>query len=308
MRFAAMSILVLATQAGCALSHQRADVSDEPRFASSASLAIDESFLYWADPGRGSVVRAPRGGGAVMALAAASPALYTPIALTPTDLVWVNQIDGIEVWRVPLEGGGPRTRISAGTGGPIGVAADARHAYFSRGETGFDLVEVDLATGVERVLAPDLPALGLVIDGEDLIGTSCNPEGVWRLSRETGVRSVITGTFCPISIALDGDHVFFGDYAEPMNPGVGGVGIFRAPSSGGVAERVTISDVFTFAVHRGLVYTARGGFLVQVAPDGSAIELAPADDVRGIAVDDDFVYWTHGSPSGSLDLAFAPLP
>jgi hypothetical protein len=310
--FLALSAPILV--AGCALSHERAEPSDDaPRFASSASLAIDASFLYWADAGRGGLVRVPRGGGSVEAFAHASPGPYTPITVTEHDALWVDLVDRIEVWRVPLggpAGSGATRRVAIGNGGPIGIAADATHAYFSRegdDDEGFALIEVALATGEERIVAPDVAALGIVIDGEDLVGTSCAPEGVWRISRATGELTVLTTSYCPITIALEGDDVYFSDYAEPTNPGVGGIGIFRAPRAGGPSTRVMLSDGISFAVHRGRLFVARDGSILQVARDGSATALAPATDVRGIAVDEDFVYWTHGTGGAGLELELAPI-
>lgn len=311
----ALAPLLALMGGSCALSHERAPGDREPSFgpelASSASLAIDATSLYWADSGRGSIVRAPRGGGPVTLLAPATPALYAPLTVTATDVLWVDAGgESIEVFRVPI-GGGARALVAAGHGGPIGIAADAEHAYFSRSVGGFDLLEVAFAGGAERVVAPDVAALGLRLDEDDLFGTSCGPDGVFRIARATGRRTVLVpASFCPVTLSIDATHVYFSDYAEPTMPGVGGSGIFRAARAGGVASRVTLSAGLAFAVHRGHVYVSLDRSIVEVSGDGlRAIEVAPAGGtVRGIAVDDDFVYWTEEAEDGALDLALAPRP
>lgn len=306
-----LGLALVSSLAGCALSHERRPYeAGGPERASSASLAIDETSLYWGDPGRGAVVRAPRGGGAVTVLAPAEPALYAPLALTASDVVWVDSGDGIDVYRVPLAGG-RRALVAEGSGGPIGLAADATHAYFARGSGAFDLLEVALAGGAERVVSPDLPALGLRIDGGDLFGTSCGPAGVWRVARDGSDRSMLVpGAFCPITLALDARYVYFSDYAEPTMPGLGGTRIFRAPRTGGVATPLTLSQGLAFAVHRGTVYVAHEGSMLAVSSEGgAATEIAPTGaDVRGVAVDDDLVYWTEAAEDGAVDLVWAPRP
>lgn len=302
---------LVASLAGCPRSHERRPRDDGgSELASSASLVIDEASLYWGDPGRGAIVRAPRGGGAVTVLSPAEPALYAPLAVTSTDVVWVDAGDGIEVYRVAL-GGGRRALIADVPAGPIGVAADDTHVYFSGGSSATGLLEVALAGGGERVVWPEIFALGLRLDGDDIFGTTCGREGVWRVARDGSGRSrLVPGAFCPITLALDARYVYFSDYAEPTMPGLGGTRIFRAPRSGGAATPLTLSEGLAFAVHRGTVYVALEGAMLAVAGEGGArTEIAPAGaDVRGVAVDDDLVYWTEAAEDGALDLVWAPRP
>lgn len=279
-----------------------------PAIAGSASLAIDATSLYWADPDRHAILRAPRGGGAPVELAPADPALYAPVVVTETDVLWVDDAALVSVWRVPLSGG-VRTRVAVGHGGPIGLGADREHAFFSGTDSGFELVDVTLATGAVRVLDPDLPALAVVAVGRDLYGTSCGVVGgVWRIGRDGGARTpLVSRTFCPITLAVDEAHVYWQDYVELM-ASPGGSAIYRAPRGGGDPERVVVNGGLAFAVHRGSVYTFRGGTIVRADERGEAPVAPCAEDVRGIAVDDDFVYWTEADERGALALHLAPRP
>lgn len=295
------------TLAACASVHELDDVARPAERASSASLAIDEHGLYWVDAARAAVVHAPLGGGPGVVLASAHPSLYAPIALGATDVVWGDRDAGhVRVMRAPRDGGAAAI-IAEGNGGPIGIGVGRGHVYFSRESDTFDLLEVDLTTAHERVIATNLPALGIVVDGGDLLVTRCANGGLARIPMDGRVPTLIAPTYCPITLALDGGDLFFTDYAVPTMPGAGGLGVFTVSARGGVARRVTLSDGIVFAIHGGAVYTVLGGAIVRVTRDGaSSTRIAAARDVRGIAVDDALVYWTEPSPDGTLELMFAP--
>jgi len=296
--------------AACASSHSIGEPSATahlPERSSSASLAIDAVGLYWVDPALEAVVHAPLGGGPGLPIASAHPSVYAPITLTDTDVVWGDRLDGrVRVMRAP-RAGGRATLIGDGNGGPIGIGVGAGHVYFSREAATFDLLDLDLATSRERVVAVNAAALGIVVDGADLIVTRCADGGLARVALDTGASTTLAPTYCPVTLALDGDEVFFSDYAEPTTPGVGGLAIFAAPAHGGTARRVTRSDGIAFAVHGGDVYTVRDHVIVRVSRDGThTTPLAAARDVRGIAVDETLVYWTEAKGDGPLDLVAAP--
>jgi hypothetical protein len=302
-RFLFLACLALT---GCAADHLAAPSTTTIERASSASLAIDERGLYWTDGTREAVMHAPIGGGPAVAIAEAHPSVYAPIALLPDGVVWGDRYAGhVRVMRVPRSGGAA-TMIAQGDGGPIGIATDGERVLFTRETASFELVEVDLATTRERIVASDLPALGIAVDGADLIVTRCTDGGLVRVPSDGSAPYAIATTYCPIELALDGGSVYFTDYAEPARPGVGGLGIFVVDAMGGAPRRVSRTDGLPFALHRGRVYTASDGAIVRVDPDGARIVITRATNVRGIAVDDELVYWTEGQADGSLDLLCTP--
>jgi hypothetical protein len=242
-------------------------------------------------------------------LAAATPDDSAQITVTATDVVWLDA--GLAIRRVATNGG-EAALVATGNAGPIGITTDDDYLYHTRADANDEpeLVEVALSTGEERVVDRGQHALGLALDGDDLFGTSCSAEhpgdGVWRVPRAGGDRVIVVpNTYCPIAIAVVGEHVYFADKADVNDPAAVR-GVLRAPATGGSAQFVTASAAF--AVADGFVYAVQDDAIVRVSAKGEVVAVARASGAVGIAIGDDTLYWTERDAAGALSLRQAQLP
>lgn len=224
------------------------------------------------------------------------------IAVSAREVAWADAFEFVHLRMVRREGG-EAERLSAENGGPCVVAGHARHLVqiFPRPDGVYRLEDHDLASGWVHALLDVPPATSLIARESDYIGTSCEAGGVWRLLRD-GTRSTLASdTTCPGSVVIDGEAVYFADIEGARTA------IYRANPSA-EPQRILSTDVPTFTVRSGFTYAVDAGHLVERTPDGTVNVLAPATNVRGIAVDDRFVYWTEQQADGTLALEVAALP
>ncbi len=129
-------------------------------------VVADTHDVYWAndgvDPGHGSVVRAPLGGGPVMTLAAGLGGAAN-VALDDSYLYWTEQHEGL-VLRVPIAGGTPETLVSSQRG-PTGVAVGGGFVYWVNNGGG-TLMSYDLVSGAVSTIAAGLSSPSSVAIGE----------------------------------------------------------------------------------------------------------------------------------------------
>jgi len=89
-------------------------------------LAIDDSWIYWADNGDNSISRAAiDGSGAPQLLVSNQQGAYG-IAVVGTRLYWTNNTPTNDVWRSELDGSNAE-QVVADVPGPLQITADAEH-------------------------------------------------------------------------------------------------------------------------------------------------------------------------------------
>jgi hypothetical protein len=182
-----------------------------------ASIAVDNTHVYWTDIVKGTVNEVPVGGGSVTTLASGQ---HYPIsvAVDGTHVYWVNQgsyfdSDGT-VSEVPI-GGGSVTTLASGVGNLASVAVDGTHVYWAD-------------------LAP--PGVDGTVDEVPVGGGS--------------VTTLASGQEYPISVAVDGAHVYWVN-ESPYYPGavnevpVGG-GSVTILASDGAAGPLAVDDSYVY--------------------------------------------------------------
>lgn len=306
--------LALGLTSGCALAHTRGEgdgsvvtVGGSGGTGASSFLAVDGAHAFFLD----REARAAR----LVALGPQRSAMRSLATADPYVYPWVASEGGAFYWLEVRSGGlsvvGARTDVPAhlvaqGDVGPVGMTVADGHVYFGRQssrEGRIDLLEVDVATGSERVLTDCAGILGIALDEDTLFATTCRAAGgVWSVPRAGGRPTPIAeSTFCPFTIALDDTRVF---YIDRFGDDAGGFAVMAVPKEGGTPERLTHSDGLAFAVHEGSLFALDGGALVEIALDGSGrrVRVPHVEGGVGVAADGAHVYYTARTLEGGLRL------
>lgn len=300
--------------AGCARSHTRSapgssteTIGSSGGSGSSAYLAIQDQRLFFVDRASGAARTVPidAAAGTMRATTLTSADVYTYpfVATGETGFYWLEIRGGLSVVTARL--GSTESAIAAhGDVGPVGLAVDGGLLYFARQaptSERIDLLEIELATGHERVVTDCSGVLGIAVDEDDLFATTCRSEGgVWRVARSGGPRVPIArSTFCPMTIAIDDTRVYFVDSFGGVS---GDFAVLSVPKEGGEPTLVTRTDGLAFAVHDGSVLAFDEGALVEVPIDGSprTVLAQGIERAMGVAADDGHVYYTAADASGAL--------
>lgn len=309
------AVLSLVGIVGCARSHTRS-VSDGPSIevlgssggsGSSAYLAAQGGRLFFVDRALGAARTVAIDGASTemraSTFATADVYTYPFVAMDAGAFYWLEVRGGLSVVTARLDS--PRSTIAArGDIGPVGLAIDGGLLYFARQQTGserIDLLEIELASGHERVVTDCSGVLGIAVDEDHLFATTCRSEGgVWRVARAGGPRVPIAHhTFCPMTIAIDDTRVY---YVDSFGGVSGDFAVLSVPKEGGEPTLVTPTDGLAFAVRDGSVLAFDEGALVEVAIDGGArtVLAQGITGAMGVAADDDHVYYTAADASGAL--------
>lgn len=279
--------------------------------AGTYGITVDETHVYWANAGEGSIMKAPLGGGTPSAVVSG---LERPVAVVVDDenIYWTQDTDaegGGPVMMMPLDGGSP-TRVGqrSNGGGAAGIAIDATHIYWA--ERG-NVLKRPIAGGERVVLAEDRPfsIASVVVDATSVYwkntGSGVVGAGAVRKVSINGGEPVTLADDLGGSegLAVDDTYVYFGDdYNRVM----------RVPLDGGMPVRAASrargrSAPKFIAVDDECVYWANslsgtveksilGGKFSAVLAEAAAVPM-------GIALSEEHVYWTE---YGSGEVRMAP--
>ncbi len=189
-------------------------------------LALDATWVYWTDLVRGAVVRAPKAGGAIEAIASGQ-ARPMSIAREGDMLVWSNEGEQTEskgnaytagsIMRMPSGGGAPIT-IASGVGRPALVAVAKGWAYWTADSpSGYTSTAiwrapidgsekaVPIADGLRQVLR-------LVVSGDDLLFTQyLSPNAtLTRVAVTGGASTSIVSTPTVTGVVADARGIVYG--------------------------------------------------------------------------------------------------
>ncbi len=236
------------------------------------SLTLAEGDVYWMD--MGGIGRAPTdasSAGAEIVSPASTPfALGGSITNNGANVYWADgNIPTGSVDRVAMSGGGA-VQI-ASTDQPIGVAVDGSNIYWST------------------------------------FGSSANPVGTIVKQPIAGGAAVTlaTGLATVGPIALDGKNVYWSDMFGAVSsvPIAGGAVHVIVPAQYTLPPNTVLDDApIGIAVADGTVYWtstplqgATPNVISAVSVDGGAVSVVatPATQLNGLAVDDQFVYWSE---------------
>lgn len=153
------------------------------------ALGLDAEFVYWADiGGTGAIKKVPLAGGAATALQSGVKA--NDLAVTATSVYWTTYGGtGTRVWKAPLAGGAA-VLVADGQAAPLGMAADATHAYWANASfaapTQGSIMRVSIATGEVEPVAQKVPNPNyLALDDGFVYWTGFNGSsgGIWKIAK-----------------------------------------------------------------------------------------------------------------------------
>jgi hypothetical protein len=190
------------------------------------SLAADGTHVFWADNG-GRVNEVSVDGGSVTALASGQSA--SSLAVDGTHVFWTNEFDGT-VNEVPV-GGGTVTTLASDQKNPGSVAVDPTHVFWLQGNSASRTVnEVPLGGGSVTTLASgQAHAFSLAVDSSHVYWSNYYGGTVNEVPVGGGsVTTLATGQGYTGSLAVDGAHVYW----------AGGGAVKEVPVGGGAVNTV----------------------------------------------------------------------
>jgi hypothetical protein len=189
--------------AGASSSVQLADIGG----FGGGPLAVDDTFVYWADGTGTTVYKTPIAGGATMSLAPSSGDVYD----MATDGINVYWLSGASVMSVPVGGGTAVTLAPSGIN-PGKIATDGTNIYWTNWSnlTGARISKIPVGGGSPTVLAEhDNDEYAMVIDATHAYWAVAGGQ-IKKVPLAGGaVVTLATGQGIPKSIAVDATSVYW---------------------------------------------------------------------------------------------------
>jgi hypothetical protein len=267
-------------------------------------LVLDATHAYWANTGKGSIMKVPIAGGTPTLLATGQKGLES-MAVDRTHLYWTdratNMGDGT-VMKLPLAGGAP-VQLVGGQQYPSSIAVDATHVYWSNYNSGA-ILRAPLAGGEPEELVTEVDAhpKDLKIDATRAYWTN---EGVRDIPGSTLVAPLGGGDAKKLAGARDGSSTLALDRTHAYLASQRNGTIARVPLQGGAPTVLAQGQraPMDIAVGAAFVYWTNvdGGTVMKVPLAGGApvVVASGQDQPWSIAVDASRVYWTNRShPNG----------
>ncbi len=198
--------------AGCGGNPTKLTAADVP-----FGLAVDSSYVYWADYDDSTVHKLPKAGGADMVLydGGSGVAVENEIVSTDTSFVYFTDFNG-DVFKLPNGGGDPAVMASWGYGGGWPVRVDSTSVYY--GQRGGVSIMSKNATDGGPFLADNLQdPLGISLDPSggrlywaDYGSGTGNDGTVGRIATDGGGRSLIASAQVNVEdVTVSGNYVFW---------------------------------------------------------------------------------------------------
>ena len=116
----------------------------EPTFMANIAatgMASDGTYLYWANPGKGTIGRSTLGGGEVNESFVTDAGTPQYVAVDGEHIYWTNAADGQEgngtIGRADIaDGGGANLDFISGANNPQGIAVNATHIFWANANAG----------------------------------------------------------------------------------------------------------------------------------------------------------------------------
>ncbi|MBI3203365.1 MAG: hypothetical protein HYZ29_17635 [Myxococcales bacterium] len=255
-------------------------------------IAVDNTDVYWTDNESGTVIAAPKSGGALRTLASGQ---HHPqfVALDSTHVYWGNaqSPDGF-VGRVEKSGG--PVEVVADNSARV-IAVDASRVFFTAYGDGAAVRSAPLAGGPAVTLADAQPNPTGIAVFEGFVywgnqGAHQVDGGIMKVPAIGGAPSVVVTGQVSGGVAADSSGIYWGNGMEEAP------GVMRAPLAGGPAVRLAPDEVdFALTIDDDRVYFANLAGEVRSVPKtgGAACTIATGQAwARTLALDAEFIYWT----------------
>jgi hypothetical protein len=297
------------------------------RVSGAAAFAVTGDTCRSLGPGRKCRVTvrfAPTGAGPVAATLTAAGKHHSATAtdqLTGTggsvlgaglgQLFWADGNDAIST--AGLDGSDPRA-IVPGQPGPLGVAADTSHVYWTNFNDGSLWTAGYDGSDAHAILSPGSAGPGVAVSGGHLYWTTIGgPTGgaVWEAGLNgSDPHTVVTGQAGAFGLAADASHLYWTTTGDSSN---GAGAIWQAGLDGSGAHAivtgqfeplgVAVNATQVFWVNTALNQAGQGTVWAAGLDGSGPHQLAGGQDAPlGIAADASHVYWTDET-SGTLNQA-----
>ncbi|MEA2473725.1 MAG: hypothetical protein QOE06_1640 [Thermoleophilaceae bacterium] len=220
---------------------------------------------------------------------------------------WANNLTGAggKLGQVPLDGSNPNHALRKTTGNPQHIAVDAEHVYWVQGND-IGRMNRDGSGFNEAFISTPTAKYGIAVDGRFIyyVEPATNQIGRANLDGTGATDAFVTGLGSqPAGIAVDRNFLYYA-----LNAGVG-----RVAKSGGVPNNTFITgggQTFGVAVNGTHIYYSNFGNgdvgranLDGTSPVNNFIDGPSTIGTTGVAVDDQFVYWTNSGTRDTLGRA-----
>ncbi len=218
--------------------------------------ALANDHLYWTSgSGPGRLLRVPKDGGEVEALASDLVDPYGPVI--DNGFAYIPDTDGA-IKRVPIDGGCTEVIVS-GQDAPGNVVLDATHLYFTDFATG-QVGRVTKAGGAVEILATGqanpghVGVLGDHVYWLNRAGNVVDEGSVARVEKTGGaVETILTGLTVPYEVEIFQGKVFFTSSDVPNDTNIFwtydpamGMATMLLPDGGRATEVTALADTLTF--------------------------------------------------------------
>jgi hypothetical protein len=227
-------------------------------------LALDDTFVYFVNWNGGGVFKVPKTGGAAQTLATGQKSVR--VGLDDTHVYWTNEI-GSAILRVPKALGAQQT-VTNQANTPYGFAVGASSIYFAELRAGGSVASVPKSGGAPNPIA--------------------------------------TGENWPFEVTLTASHLYWTQLAN-------NAALRRAPLAGGPAETVlgglaNPTAVTNDGTNLYLAVLGNGAnksqiFSIAIASGASSLIADAQAQPRGLAVDEQHLYWTNGGNGTVMRIA-----
>jgi len=259
-------------------------------------IAVDASFVYWVDTSNNAAFRMPLAGGTPQKLASGPGAMpgLSGIAVAGNSVYWTNQ--GGAVMQAPSAGGSPTT-IAIEPYPTTGIASDGSSIFWATSDFDGNIFKTPIGGDASVVLSEAHHANAVAADANNVYWTGAAQ--VLQVAINGGTSLLVAdeiGTE-PYGLSVNGTSVYWTDNLNGR--------VFRSPISAGSSTPPPATALAIGQAHPTFlttddvsVYFTTINAVMRIPEEGGMPMKIADDQANGMAIDDDYVYWT--SVSGAI--------
>ena len=265
-------------------------------------IAVDDTSVYWAEYGSGTVKKVSKDGGAVTTLASG---LYSATSLA-VDSSYVYFADDVGINAASIKkvskSGGSSTTIASGQPSAWKVTVDGANVYWTDGYGG-TIRKVPINGGSVSILATGSTSpSGIVVDSTNVYWSEfTNPGAVRKIPIQGGTVTTLANNSNTPGISVDGNNLYWTENVWSNNGKLSQVSVNGGSITNLATGLNSPWDVAADGTNAYIVENSSSGTVMQVSSGGGdIITLASglAEPVA-VAIDGANVYWIERNGGGN---------